>query len=118
MAMTEEIPLPFLALAVKWHLLDPSRFAPSIGELRQRAGTEVIRSIRAAKGEDPERGKNGQVVQCQPHNVDHWIGVARKAQDLPAIPPPLSVVAELPAGWEERVDGLIEAMARKRDGDA
>lgn len=120
MAMTEDVPLRWLTVSVRWHLLDPSRFGPSIGEVKTRAMTEFLRALRKAKGQDPDRGNNGQVVQCSAVNVDHWIGVARKAEDLPAIPSPSSVVEILPEGWEKRIDGLIESMAKSRkkdDGD-
>lgn len=115
--LTADIPLRWLTVSVRWHLLDPSRFGPSIGEVKTRAMTEFLRSMRSAKGLDPDRGNNGQVVQCSATNVDHWIGVARKADDLPEIPSPTSTVVALPEGWEKRIDGMIESMARSRKKD-
>ncbi len=114
MAMTEDVPLRWLRLGVKWHLAAPERFAPSIGELRARAATEILRSVRKAEGADPDRGNNGQLVHVKAENIDHWVRIARKAESLPDIPPPMSEVAELPEGWKARVNGLIESMSRRR----
>lgn len=105
--LTADVPFRWLHLSIRWHLLDPiQRFAPTIGEIRQRAALEVLRAWRVHLGKDPDRQDDGRLVGCRPENVDVWIGRARKVEGLPEIAGPTSAVGLLPEGWEERIKAI------------
>lgn len=102
--MTADLPYRWLALSLRWHMLDPAnRFAPSIGDVRKRAALEFLRAWRLHHGKDPDRQDNGQPVTLADSNIDEWIKRARKLEGLPEIPAAVSAIGLLPEGWEERI---------------
>lgn len=107
--MTADVPFRFLSVAVGRLMLDPeTRFAPRVGEVRQRSALEVCRSWRQVLKKDPDRQDDGKPVVVPGRAVDFWITKARQLEGLPEIPAPSSTIAQLPEGWEDRLKAIGE----------
>ena len=109
LVLTADIPLGWLATAVKRVMLHPDTiYAPAIGQIRQAAAIEITRSRRVAQGDDPDRQGNGKPVACPAEHIDARIAWARQVVGLPEIAPASTAVYRPP----ELAEGIVRPLDR------
>lgn len=90
--LTADVPMGWLVQAIKRLMMHPDTvFAPTVGKIREQSAIEIIRTKRLSEGKDPDRSDTG-ITACPAHQIDHWIGQARKLMKLPEIAPASSAV--------------------------